>query len=400
MSGVVVVGASASGLAVAERLRSRDYSGDITMISDDPEPPYDRPPLSKQVLAGTWQPAQAHLRTAEQIQELRLNFVPGHAVGVDVPGHGVMVSSGERIDYEKLVLATGLQPKLPQAWAKPGGVHTIHSIRDSLRLRDELAGGFVRRLVVIGAGVLGSEVASTARSMGAEVTIVDQFTTSMQRQLGPSLGREVQRLHESHGVRVLTGTGVQGMEEEDGRVCAVDVGDARLPADAVVVAIGGAPRVQWLAGTAGLEIGDGVVCDAHCRAGEDVFAVGDIARWYHPGLGRQLRLENRTNATQQGVVVAANILGDNVPYAPVPYFWTDQYDVKVQVLGIVEETSEIEYIAGEPSEGRFVAVARTGDQIDALVAWNHPRELNKNRPLIAPRFAITADVEPLASAKA
>ena len=384
---VLIVGASASGLSVAERLRAREWDGEIVMISDDPEPPYDRPPLSKQVLAGSWEPEQTHLRTPEQIGDLRLEIMPGHAVGVDVAGHTVTLSTDETVAYDQLVLATGLRPKLPTPWAVPTGVHTIHSIGDSIRLRDEIVGGYISKLVVIGAGVLGSEIASTAKSMGAEVTVVDQFSTSMQRQLGPQLGREIQRLHERNGVRVLTDTGVQALEDRDGRVCGVVIEGETLDADAVVVAIGGAPRVEWLADTPGLAISDGVECDAYCRAGEDVFAVGDIARWFHPGLGRSIRLENRTNATQQGGAVAGNILGDMAPYSPTPYFWTDQYDVKVQVLGIVEETSEIEFVVGSPDEGRFVAVASTAGNPDAVVAWNHPRELNKLRPLIAGRFA-------------
>ncbi|MFG1960743.1 NAD(P)/FAD-dependent oxidoreductase [Nonomuraea sp. NPDC049028] len=272
------------------------------------------------------------------------------------------------------------------------GVHTLRTLDDALALRERLRGA--RRVAVIGAGVLGCEIAATARTLGAEVTLVDPLPTVMVRQLGDELGSLVGALHESHGVRVRTGVGVAGLTgaaagDGPGRdgpgadrlggggpaglVGAVELTSGEsVPADVVVIAVGSVPATGWLAGS-GLSLTDGVECDSHCRAAPGVYAVGDVARWHHELLGTSIRLENRTNATQQAMAVAADIMGDGAPYTPIPYFWTDQYDVKLQIHGHIPPGARLRPLDGEPGSGRFAALAEVDGVPTAAIGWNHPR---------------------------
>lgn len=383
-SDVLIVGASASGLTVADTLRQRGFTGKIRLVGDEQAAPYDRPPLSKQVLNGSWSTDQIELRSSEELNQLDAEFIHGTAVSVDPAKHQVRLEGGELLGYETLVLATGLQPKLPPPWRGIDGVHTLHTVEDSLALRASIDGA--TDVVVVGAGVLGSEVAATARQAGKNVTIVDMLPTSMIRQLGAELGGLVQKLHEKNGVDMRMNAGISGFVSEDGRVAGVDLGDTVIPAQVVAVCIGGAPRVEWLQDADGIVVSDGIEADSQCRVAEDVYAVGDITRWYHDGLGAMIRLENRTNATEQAMAVARNILGEDVAYTPIPYFWTDQYDVKVQAFGMVRPESTVEFIEGSPEEGRFVAVASSDGVADAVVGWNHPRGIRVARKLLEPRF--------------
>jgi NADPH-dependent 2,4-dienoyl-CoA reductase/sulfur reductase-like enzyme len=382
---VLIVGASAGGLTVAEALRTRGFDGTIGLVDDDTSPPYDRPPLSKQVLSGAWQAEQVHLRPPERLDELRLDFVRGRAVTLDPPAHRVGLATGKTLPYGVLVAATGLRPRMPDAWTGLGGVHVMHSLADSLALRDELTVG--SRVVVIGAGVLGCEIAATARTLGSRVTLVEELAVPMQRQIGAELGGRVRRLHESHGVELVTGRVRELTSSAAGRVTGVEVGGGVLPADVVVVAMGGTPQVDWMSGAAGISVADGIECDRYCRAAHDVYAVGDVARWHHEGLGVSVRWENRTNATEQALTVARNILGEQRPYTPIPYFWSDQYDVKLQVFGGILPESSIELIEGGIDDDRFVAVARTRGAVDAVIGWNHPRGARTARSLLVERYA-------------
>lgn len=386
--GVLIVGASASGLTVAEALRQRGFEGRIRLVGNEQGAPYDRPPLSKQILNGSWTTDQLDLRSADELSGLDAEFVTGTAVAVDPRKHEVMLDDGRTLPYATLVLATGLQPKLPPPWRGIDGVHTLHTIDDSLSLRASIADA--TDVVVVGAGVLGSEVAATARQAGKNVTIVDMLPTSMIRQLGTELGDRVKSMHESHGVVMRMNAGIAGFAVEAGRVTGVDLGDEVIPAQVVAVCIGGAPRVDWLQGVDGIVVSDGVEADSRCRVADDIYAVGDIARWRHEGLGAAIRLENRTNATEQAMAVARNILGDDVPYLPIPYFWTDQYDVKIQAFGMVREESTIEYIEGSADADRFVAVASSNGVADAVIGWNHPRGVRSARKLLEERFLPSA----------
>ncbi|MEV6037520.1 FAD-dependent oxidoreductase [Nonomuraea sp. NPDC052116] len=369
MTDVLIVGASAGGLAVAEALRRKGHQGGLTVLGAEPHPPYDRPPLSKQVLAGTWESEQAHLRAETELDKLGATFILGDpAVRLDPEAREVSTASGRTLRAQAVVLATGLTPSRLPGQDGLAGVHVLRSLDDALALRAHLLEG--PRLVVVGEGVLGAEVAATARGLGLDVTLVGLGRAVLADQLGDPAAALLTRKHAEHGVQLRLGVGVQGLASESGRVTGVRLASGELlPADAVVVAIGSRPATGWL-GDSGLALRDGVECDSRCRAGDGVYAVGDVASWQHEGLGRRLRLENRTNAVEQAQVVAANILGEDLAYAPVPYFWTDQYDVKLQVHGLPSPEAEVSVVEGDPEQNRFVALYRLDGVVTAVLGWN------------------------------
>ena len=388
MTSVVIVGSSAAGLTVAEGLRMGGLHDRITLIDKDRHAwdPYDRPPLSKQLLSGAWSEPQLRLRPPEVIEQLGVQFVPERATAVHRDGQYVQLEHGSVVPYNALVVATGLTPRIPPAWSGLSGVHVLHTLDHGLALRAALTEA--RHVVIVGAGVLGCEIAATARSLGCNVCLVDELGAPMSQSLGSQIGRLVQTLHTLNGVRVVTHTRVtEIIEAADGRVGAVRVAGETVPADVIVVAIGGTPEVGWLRNADGLIIDDGLVCDSRCRAAPGIFAAGDAARWYHEGLRQSIRLENRTNATEQALAVAANILGADEPYCPTPYFWSDQFGVRLQVLGQVHTSSRIEFLEGEPDGRRFLAVAKTGERVDAVIGWGHPRGVVAARALVTPRYA-------------
>ncbi|MFC4116368.1 NAD(P)/FAD-dependent oxidoreductase [Nonomuraea zeae] len=382
MSDVLIVGASAGGLAVAEALRRRGHEGELTVLGAEPHPPYDRPPLSKQVLAGAWESERAHLRPPSELAKLDARFVLGDpAVRLDAAARSVVTASGRTLRADNVVLATGLTPSRLRGQDDLAGVHVLRTLDDSLALRAHLLEG--PRLVVVGEGVLGAEVAATARGLGLDVTLAGLGPAVLADQLGDPAATLLTRLHAGHGVRLRLGVAVEGLTGDGGRVTGVRLATGELlPADAVVVAVGSRPAVGWLAGS-GLRVGDGVLCDSRCRAADGVYAVGDVASWEHEGLGRRLRLENRTNAVEQAQVVAANILGEHRPYVPVPYFWTDQYDVKIQVHGFLPKEAEAEVVEGDPEQNRFVTLHRVGGTVTGVLGWNMAKAARLHRRHVA-----------------
>ncbi|MFF0817230.1 NAD(P)/FAD-dependent oxidoreductase [Rhodococcus sp. NPDC003318] len=375
---VLVVGASAAGLSTVEALRRRNYSGRITVLGDEVHAPYDRPPLSKQVLSGAWESSRAALRTDEALGALGADFILGDpAVGLDVATRTVRTVSGRELQSDAIVVATGVRPRVLPGSEGLGGVHVLRSLEDALALRADLVPA--TRLVVVGEGVLGSEIAATARLLGAEVTMVGPQPAPMALQVGPMVSELLATLHRDNGVQLRLGVGVAGLTEADGRVTGVRLAtDEVLPADVVVVAIGAIPTTAWLADS-GLQLDNGVVCDSRCRAADGIYAVGDVARWNHEQFGGLVRLENRTNATEQGAAVAGVIVGDDEPYVPVPYFWTDQFDVKIQVHGIIPTDAEVEIVDGDVSARRFVARYRKDGNVTGVLGWNMPKQSRQRR---------------------
>ncbi|MGW0872048.1 NAD(P)/FAD-dependent oxidoreductase [Streptomyces sp. NPDC002740] len=379
---VLVVGASASGLTTVETLRRKGYEGRITVLGDEPHAPYDRPPLSKQVLSGAWEPTRAALRTQDVLSALDAEFVLGDpAVALDRASRGVRTQSGRELRADAIVIATGVRARRLPGSEGLAGVHVLRTLDDALALRAGLLAG--TRLVVVGEGVLGSEIAATARTLGLDVTLTGPLTAPMALQVGSLVSGVLADLHTERGVELRLGNGVVGLTAEGGRVTGVRLAtDEVLPADAVVVAIGASPATEWLADS-GLELDNGVVCDSHCRAEEGIYAVGDVARWHHEGLGRLVRLENRTNATEQAMAVAGEILGADRPYAPVPYFWTDQYDAKLQVHGFLPADAEVDVVEGDLTARRFVARYRSEGRVTGVLGWNMPKQARMRRQEIA-----------------
>ncbi|MFL1904854.1 NAD(P)/FAD-dependent oxidoreductase [Streptomyces tauricus] len=399
-SDVLVVGASAAGLAVTESLRRKGYRGRITLLGEEAGAPYDRPPLSKQVLAGTWEAERTQLRTRDVLDALDAELVLGErAVALDAATRTVRTGSGAELRAEVVVLATGLHARRLPGLSGAAGVHVLRTLDDAGRLREELLKA--ERVVVVGDGVLGAEIAATARLMGADVTLAGPQTAPTRAQLGDDVAQLLAALHSEHGVRLRPDSPVDGLETAGGRVTGVRtvtdvrtaVGDRTvgggevLRADLVVEAVGGIPATDWLTDS-GLVLRDGVVCDSRCRAADGVYAAGDVARFHHEGLGRSLRLENRTNATEQATLVAANILGEDRPYSPVPYFWTDQFDVRIQVYGLPAPTATVRIVEGAVEQGRFVArYVDNEDRPVAVLGWNMPKQARLHSQHLLGRYA-------------
>jgi NADPH-dependent 2,4-dienoyl-CoA reductase/sulfur reductase-like enzyme len=373
---IAVVGASAAGLTAAQTLRREGYDGPLTVIGAEDRMPYDRPPLSKQILAGDWEPSKISLPCTVDGVEWMLGV---RAAGLDVGGRRLALSTGDDLAYDKLVIATGVTPRRLPFGQDLAGVHTLRTLEDTLAFKEELASA--RSLVVVGAGFMGSEVAAVASSLGVDVTVVDPLAAPMIRQFGPWLGGLVAKLHADHGVRMRLGVGVTGLAGS-GRVSGVELADGTvLPADVVLVAIGSVPNTGWLAGS-GLSLTDGVDCDSLCRAAPNVVAAGDVASWTHPVHGARIRVEHRMNATEQGMAAARTLLGKGEPYAPIPYFWTDQYDVKIQAYGTFPADAVPSVAAGDVGAGRFAAVYAYDGHITGVVGWNLPRDTRQLRARI------------------
>lgn len=380
MSDVLVVGASAAGLATAESLRRRGFGGTVRLVGAEPHPPYDRPPLSKQVLVGDWDSGRTVLRPPGALAELGIETLLGRsAVSLDTARHEVVLDDGTPLPYTDLVVATGLTPRRLGPFTDLAGVHTVRTLEDAGRLRAALAGA--ERLAVIGAGVLGCEIAASARRLGLEVTVIDPAPVPMADRLGPRIGGMLAGLHRDHGIVMMSGASAEAPVVSGGRVAGVRTSKGVVEADVVVVAVGSTPATRWLEGS-GLVLDDGVVCDARCRAAEHVYAVGDVARWWHEGQRRYVRLENRSNATEQALAVADNILGAGRPYVPVPYFWTDQHGIRMQVLGHPAEADRIRIVEQAPDPRKFVAVAESGERTVGVVGWNSARGLRRARALL------------------
>ena len=381
MDSILIVGGGAAGLAAVETLRSKGYAGALTMVCDEPELPYDRPPLSKQVLTGAWDAERTRFREAAHYADLGIRLVRGRAGALDTDARTVYLSDGYPLRFDGLIIATGVRPRRLPGGHDLAGVHVLRDHPDVAALRATFANG--PRVVIVGGGFLGMEVAAAARGLGLDATVIEPLAQPMIRQVGPVIGAEVARLHREHGVDLRTGIGVSRLEGDGGVVTGVALTDGSVvPADCVLVSIGAVPATDWLS-TSGLAIGDGVECDEFCRAAPGIYAAGDVASWVNPRYQRRMRVEHRMNATEQGTAAAVNLLkGDVQPFAPLPYFWSDQYNVKLQVHGHLSDGAEIAIEDGSPADGKFVALFRTDGAPIAVLGWNSPARLIRYRKLL------------------
>ncbi|MER5530640.1 FAD-dependent oxidoreductase [Streptomyces sp. NPDC002677] len=359
MNRIVVVGASAAGLAAVETLRREGYDGTLTLVGDELHPPYDRPPLSKQVLSAEWAPDRVVLRAPAELDSLELELRLGEtATGLDVTERTVRLADGSLLPYDGLIVATGVRPR-----RLPGeGAHVLRTLDDALTLRERIGPG--QRLVVVGAGFLGAEAAAVAWKLGAQVTLLEPAPVPLAHAVGEEVGRVLSRAHLERGVDLRTGVTVTEVTEDGVRLADGETIDA----DEILVAIGSLPNVEWLAGS-GLPVADGVVCDEYCEAARGVYAAGDVARWYNPLFGVSMRIEHRTNAAEQGMAAARNLLNSEArkAFAPVPYFWSDQYETKIQAYGYLRGHEELRVLEGELEEGRFVAGYRRGERLSGVL---------------------------------
>lgn len=381
---VVVVGASLAGVHAAAALRRDGFDGELVVLDAQTHQPYDRPPLSKDLLLGRMTPADLALRAAEGLEVTwRLG---ASAVGLDLAEGGGGLHGGDggvvrlegdgspEVAFDALVLACGAVPRMLPGTEGMTGVGVLRTLDDALALRDAIDAD-IGSLVVVGAGFIGLEVAASARQRGVAVTVVEPLDQPLGRVLGPDVGAAVARIHRAHGVDLRLGGTVTSVEEDGSRVgVGLDDGSV-VAADRVVVGIGVVPATGWLEGS-GLTIDDGVVCDASLSAGPGVVAAGDLARWPSARAGRLVRVEHWDNAVASGEAAAHRLLAGSAapPFDPVPWFWSDQYDTKIQLVGFADPTADHEVI-GSLGDDRFAVVYGRDGVVTAVLGVSRPRHV-------------------------
>ncbi|HUC05742.1 MAG TPA: FAD-dependent oxidoreductase [Acidimicrobiales bacterium] len=387
---VTVVGGGLAGWRAIETLRTDGYEGKITLVGAEQHLPYDRPPLSKQVLAGTWPPEKAVLADRRRSSELQVHEVLGHrAVSLDPEGGSVELDDGTVLGADGIVLATGVGPRpFPgaEALGPADGVFVLRTLDDSLALRRAVTARDGSRVVIIGAGFIGAEVASTCAALGCRVTVLEAMDTPLVPVLGPLLGGYCATLYDAHGITLHTGVSVTSIERSGAGLVVTLAGREALEADVVLVSIGVTLDTGWLE-RSGLVVDRGVVCDDRLYAGDKVVAAGDIARWnwHHDGEEELIRIEHWQVAAEAGVAAARSLLAGRKaarPFTPIPYFWSDQFGIRFQVLGSPRGDDDVEIVNGSLEEGKFVALfGRTG-RFRAVMAIGRPRQLMGYRPLL------------------
>ena len=380
--GVVIVGGGLSATRVAEQLRKSDYTGPVTIVSDEVHLPYDRPPLSKDVLHDA---AKGHgdvvLRPAEFYADNDITLRLGAAAqSLDTSAQTLTLAGDTVLGYDDLVIATGLVPRRIPSLPELDGIHVLRSLDEALALREHA--GRARRAVIVGAGFIGCEVAASLRRLGVDVVLVEPQPTPLAAVLGEQIGELVARLHRTEGVDVRTGTGVAGVRGTGGHVDAVELSDGTvLEADLVLVGIGSRPATDWLVGS-GVALDNGVVCDGVGRtSAPHVWAVGDVASWRDVH-GHQVRVEHWSNVAEQARMMVPAMLGLEPPeLVVVPYFWSDQYDVKIQCLGEPEADDTVHLV--EDDGRKFLAYYSRDGVLVGVVGGGMPGKVMKARSKIA-----------------
>jgi NADPH-dependent 2,4-dienoyl-CoA reductase/sulfur reductase-like enzyme len=380
---VAVVGASLAGLSAARALRGQGFDGELTIVGGEERRPYDRPPLSKEFLAGDI--GEDALALEADDDELNAQWLLGvHATGLDAGACAVRLDNGTTIHADGIVVATGARARSWPGSEGLAGVHVLRTVDDAVALRDDLRPG--ARLVVIGAGFIGAEVASTAAKLGLDVTVVEAALAPLAGPLGVQLGAAVARLHTEHGTRLLCGAPVAGLVGDD-RVTGVELVDGRrLAADVVVVGIGAVPNVEWLRDSP-IELVNGVVCDeGGATSIPNVVAVGDCAAWHDPTIGWPHRVEHWTGALERPAIAVATLLAGgrhNGNPAKPPYFWSDQYGRWIQFAGIAHPGDETTFEVGSLHEASFLAVYRREGQPVAVLGVDQPKLFTRWRRQLA-----------------
>ena len=377
-STIVVIGASLAGLRACEALREEGFTGRLVLVGEEWREPYDRPPLSKEILLGKWEADKTTLRK-QGLDDLGLERWFGErAVALDVASRTVTLESGLSLTYDGLVLATGARPRRLEMAEGLAGVHYLRTLDDALALRRAITKEGAHgspRVAVIGAGFIGCEVASSCRQLGLDVTLIEPLAAPMVRALGRHLGGLAARLHRDHGVDLRCTTSLVEIQG-DGRAERLVLGDGRtVSADVVIVGVGVVPQTEWLE-SSGLALEDGILCDERCVVAPGIVAAGDVARWKSLGRGRHVRIEHWTNAGEQGRLAALSLLrgpGGVDPYDPVPYVWTDQFGTKIQVGGHPAPDDELHLVDGSFEEYRFVALFAREGRLTGVVGMRRPR---------------------------
>ncbi len=385
---VVVVGGSLSGLRACETLRNAGFEGEITVVSAEVDTFYNRPPLSKKFLAGELEQERIMLRPAEHIDELQLTMRRGVAASaLDTVSQTLRLSDSTELSFDGLIIATGGEVRTLPNQPRLGGVHTLRTLSDAMSLHEQLIEG--AKLVIIGAGFIGLEVAATARTRGLDVTVLEGLASPLVRALGAQMGAAVASVQERHGVVVRCGVKVSRIVGNE-CVAGVELGDGEVvPADVVLVGVGVAPATQWLESSK-LTLRDGVVCDDTLNVGvRAIYAAGDVARWPNSlftDIEPDMRVEHWTNAAEQGAVAAENLLAVHrgeqpTPYSTVPFFWSDQFESRIQFLGRAHADSVVDVVAGK-LDSSFCATYSTNGRLTAVLGVSMPKLVMPARVLL------------------
>lgn len=378
----VVVGANLCGGTAVHTLRQEGFDGRVVLIGEEPDLPYERPPLSKEYLRGEQSVESLFVQPASWYDDTGVDRRLGiRAISVDAGSRTVELSDGERVAYESLLLATGGRPRKLPGEPLPRVLY-LRTVRDADRIRSELEPG--RHLVVVGAGFIGAEVAASARTLGLEVTCLELLDVPLERALGKEMGRLYADIHREHGIDLRTGEGVESIEQTNGGVLVRTTRGAAIEGDAVVVGVGIEPNFE-LGESAGAKIDNGIVVDEFCRTSVDgVFAAGDVANHRHPVFGRHVRVEHFDNAIKQGAAAARNMMGQAEPYDDPHWFWSDQYDHNLQYAGHADSWDEL-VVRGSTEDRNFVAFYMEQGVVLAALGLNRGKDVRRAMKLIRTR---------------
>ncbi|HEY5822295.1 MAG TPA: FAD-dependent oxidoreductase [Propionibacteriaceae bacterium] len=409
---MLVVGAGLAGLSAARAARELGFGGPLTVVGGEIHRPYDRPPLSKDYLAGTASRVDIDLQA--EGEDLRVDWVQDTAVSLDLGRRAITTATGSSYAADGIVLATGSSARMVPGLGegRPENVLTLRTIEDADRLRSHLTPLAPRnrptRLVVLGAGLIGSEVASTAAALGCQVTVVDREAQPLLRLYGPDLGPRLEALPARSGVTVIADAAISSVETSSGQLVSVTLADGRsLPLDVLLVAVGAAPETAWLVGS-GLDLADGISCDAQGRALSDgqpvdgVVAVGDCAGWWDHHLLRHHRAQHWTDALERPALAVASLLGVPAPRRRpyLPYFWSDQHGVRIQMAGYASLADDVRLEVDDPETAQLVAVYRRQGEPVAVLAVSRPREFTRWRKVLTTTLGHVPDQPTFASAVA
>lgn len=393
MTGIVIIGAGHAAGQAAASLRQEGFEGEITILGDEAHPPYQRPPLSKQYLSGEHGLERGvYLRPEKFYVDKNIDIRTGVTVNsIDTAGKQVTLESGDSISYDKLLIATGSRPRILNI---PGsdlpGIFYLRTIADVDRIREAMK--TAKRAVIVGGGYIGLEVASVAVTSGLDVSVLEMESRILQRVTTPEMSEFYHQLHEGRGVHILTETGCNGFEGE-GKVERVLCGDKSIDADLVIVGIGIVPNVE-LAEAAGIKVDNGIVVDDHCQTSvADVYAAGDCTNHPNPVLNRRLRLESVPNAMEQARTAVSNMLGGDKTYAAVPWFWSDQYELKLQMVGFSAD-GDTQVLRGDKAANAFAVFYLKNGEVVAADAVNSPREFMVAKQLYGKKVDAAALSDP------
>ena len=385
----VIVGAGIAGNAAAETLRKQGFEGEVHLVGSEPHRPYDRPPLSKEFLSGSKEQDKLFFKPEDFYAEHSIQLHLGtEATALDPISKTLTLADGASLRFDKLLLATGSRVRtLPIPGSELEGIHYLRTIDDSQAIAQSM--NSASRVVIVGAGFIGSEVAAVCKTAGLEVTVLEIQPQPMAHILGEEMGAIYANLHTSRGIDLRLQEGISGIRGSSrAEQVITDQGNA-IDCDFVVIGVGIAPDTA-LAESAGLEADRGILIDENCQTSHpDIYAAGDVANWFHPDLGHRLRVEHWDNALNQGAAAAKSMLGAAEPYSPTLYFWSDQYDLNIQYLGHATEWDEIA-VRGNPDEEKFTTFYLKDGSVHGALVVNNFRDIRPTRTLIGQKTPITA----------